>query len=91
MAPAGDCNLAVMPFTHRGHGPEGFEVPDMNQAPTQTSKMCIFAQNPELLSLFASGGTDAHSERLTGRKTVGQHSNASNYFIDVNCFNETKA
>ena len=52
-----------MPFTHRGHGPRGFEVQDIHQARTQTNKMCIFAENPELLSVFFSEGTDVLIQR----------------------------
>lgn len=52
-----------MPFTHRGHGPGGFEVQDFHQARTQTNKTCIIAQNPGLSSLFIGGGTDAHVQR----------------------------
>lgn len=43
--------------------PGGFEVQDINQARTQTNKMGVVAQNPELLSAFISGGTDALTQR----------------------------
>lgn len=62
VAKAGDCN-AAMPFAHRGPGPGGFEDQDINQARTQTNKTCIIAQNPELLSVFISGGTDVLIQR----------------------------
>lgn len=57
--PGGRLHLAAMPFAHRGHGPGGLEDRDIHQASTQTNRTCIVAQNPELLSVFISGGTDA--------------------------------